>query len=105
MSCTIYTMSCNFAIHATCSLELMMYKCNELQMFITKLNYKCLLQNWITSVYYKIELQVFITKLNYKCLLQNWITSVYYKIELQGQLQKHIFFHNVIALALGLRPR
>jgi hypothetical protein len=42
MSCTVYMVSCNFAIHATCLLELMTYKCNELQMsFAThKLNCK-----------------------------------------------------------------
>jgi hypothetical protein len=42
MSCTIYTVSCNFAIHATCSLALMTYKYNELQMSFTiqKLSYK-----------------------------------------------------------------
>jgi hypothetical protein len=32
MSCTIYTLNCNFAIHATYPLTLMVYKYNELQM-------------------------------------------------------------------------
>ncbi len=31
MSCTIYIVSCNFVIHATCSLALTLYKYNELQ--------------------------------------------------------------------------
>jgi hypothetical protein len=31
MSYTIYTMSCNFATHATCPLALIAYKYNELQ--------------------------------------------------------------------------
>ncbi len=41
MSCTIYTTSCNFAIHATCSLTLMTYKFNELQMFFTIQKLSC----------------------------------------------------------------
>jgi len=42
MSCIIYTMTYNFATHATCPLALMTYKYNELQVFSTtqKLNYK-----------------------------------------------------------------
>jgi hypothetical protein len=42
MSYTIYTMSCNFATHATCLLAFMAYKYNELQMFngTQKLSYK-----------------------------------------------------------------
>jgi hypothetical protein len=31
MSCIVYMVSCNFAIHATCPLTLMMYNYNELQ--------------------------------------------------------------------------
>jgi hypothetical protein len=31
LSCTIYTVSCNFATHASCPLELRAYKYNELQ--------------------------------------------------------------------------
>jgi hypothetical protein len=34
MNCTIYIVSCNFAIHATCPLTLIVYKYNELQMVI-----------------------------------------------------------------------
>jgi hypothetical protein len=42
MSCIIYTMSCNFAIHAICPLALITYKDNELQVssIIQKLNCK-----------------------------------------------------------------
>jgi len=42
MSCTVYTMSCNFAIHAICPLALITYKDNELQVSsrIQKLNCK-----------------------------------------------------------------
>jgi hypothetical protein len=42
MSCTIHIVSCNFAIHATCSLAFTMYKYNELQLssIIQKLNCK-----------------------------------------------------------------
>jgi hypothetical protein len=41
-NCTIYTMSYNFVIHATCLLKVMVYKYNELQMFgaTKKLNCK-----------------------------------------------------------------
>ncbi len=40
MSYTIYAVSWNFVTHATCSLELTVYKYNELQVFIViqKLN-------------------------------------------------------------------
>jgi hypothetical protein len=31
MNCSIYTVSCNFVIHAICLLKLMMYKYSELQ--------------------------------------------------------------------------
>ncbi len=42
MSCTIYTMNCNFATHATCPLTFTMYKYDELQVVIAtqKLSYK-----------------------------------------------------------------
>jgi hypothetical protein len=42
MSCTVYTVSCNFTTHAICLLALMMYKYNELQMSdaTQKLSYK-----------------------------------------------------------------
>jgi hypothetical protein len=42
MSCTIYTMSCNSTIHASCLLAFMVYKYSELQVCyaIKKLNYK-----------------------------------------------------------------
>jgi hypothetical protein len=37
MSCIIYIVSCNFAIHAPCSLALMAYRYNELQVsFVTQ---------------------------------------------------------------------
>jgi len=37
MSYVVYMVNCNFVIHATCLLTLMMYKYNELQMsFITQ---------------------------------------------------------------------
>jgi hypothetical protein len=43
MSCTIYMVSYNFTIHATCSLTLTTYKYNELQMSsaIQKLKANC----------------------------------------------------------------
>jgi len=42
MSCTIYTVSCNFATQATCLLTFMVYKYSELQVssITQKLNYK-----------------------------------------------------------------
>jgi hypothetical protein len=42
MSCIVYTISCNFATHATCLLALTTYKYNELQMSTTtqQLSYK-----------------------------------------------------------------
>jgi len=46
MNCTIYMLNCNFATHATCSLEFTTYKYNELQVFFViqklscKANYK-----------------------------------------------------------------
>jgi len=42
MNYTIYIVSCNFAIHATCLLTLITYKYNELQVIIAtqKLSYK-----------------------------------------------------------------
>jgi hypothetical protein len=42
MSCTVYIVSCNFKIHATCLLTYMAYKYSEFQMssLIQKLNCK-----------------------------------------------------------------
>jgi hypothetical protein len=51
MSCSVYTVSCNFVIHATCPLVLTTYKYNELQVsFATqKLNCKA---NCKTPLFY-----------------------------------------------------
>jgi len=41
MSCIVYMMSCNFAIHAICLLTLTTYKSNELQMVIGTQKLSC----------------------------------------------------------------
>jgi hypothetical protein len=41
MSCAIYTVSCNFATHATCLLEFMVYKYNKLQVFVATQKLSC----------------------------------------------------------------
>jgi hypothetical protein len=41
MSCIVYMVSCNFAIHATCSLAFTVYKYNELIMFTTIQKLSC----------------------------------------------------------------
>jgi hypothetical protein len=41
MSCTIYIVNYNFATHATCSLEFMSYKYNELQMSVATQKLSC----------------------------------------------------------------
>jgi hypothetical protein len=41
MNCTIYTISCNFATHATCPLKFMVYKYNELQVSIVTQKLSC----------------------------------------------------------------
>jgi len=41
MNYTVYMMSCNFIIHATCPLALITYKYNELQMFSATQKMNC----------------------------------------------------------------
>jgi hypothetical protein len=41
MSCTIYVVSCNFAIHVICPLALTTYKYNELQVSSTTQKLSC----------------------------------------------------------------
>ncbi len=41
MNCTVYMMSCNFATHAICPLKIIMYKYNELQMFVATQKLRC----------------------------------------------------------------
>jgi hypothetical protein len=45
MSYIIYTVSCNFVIHAICPLTLTMYKYNELQMSSTTEKLSCKASN------------------------------------------------------------
>jgi hypothetical protein len=46
MSCTIYTMNCNFATHAICLLKFMTYKYNDLQVYVaTQIELQGQLQN------------------------------------------------------------
>jgi hypothetical protein len=41
LSCTIYTMRCNYATHATCLLAFTLYKCNELQVSSAIQKFNC----------------------------------------------------------------
>jgi hypothetical protein len=94
MNSTIYTVKCKFAIHATCSLTLVAYEYNKLQVSSTtqKLNCKA---NCKTPSYF-IVLHQQTSNFLHKCVKMAWSTKGFRSLPLSIL---HSFYEQKVSMA------